>query len=113
MIVVMDNGYAQKAVAAATPAHGERPGPHMFDFRGFEEVLLGELIPKVDASYRTIADSKHRAMAGLSMGAMQTMQIRRPIPTLLRTSALQPPAGRHIRPQDGLRWRLQRSGGFR
>jgi enterochelin esterase-like enzyme len=75
MFVVMDNGYAQKASAAATPARGERPGPRMFDFRGFEEVLLGDLIPKVDASYRTIADSKHRAMAGLSMGAMQTLQI--------------------------------------
>ena len=29
----------------------------------------------VDANYRTIADSEHRAMAGLSMGAMQTKAI--------------------------------------
>ena len=29
----------------------------------------------VDAKYRTIADKEHRAMAGLSMGAMQTKSI--------------------------------------
>src|SRR5262249_38325689 len=29
----------------------------------------------IDASYRTIADRDHRAMAGLSMGGMQTLQI--------------------------------------
>jgi enterochelin esterase family protein len=67
MIVVMDNGYADKA--------GTTSAPMRFDFRGFEEVLLGELIPKVDATYRTIADRDHRALAGLSMGSMQALQI--------------------------------------
>ena len=38
-------------------------------------MLLGELIPKIDATYRTMSDREHRAMAGLSMGAMQTLQI--------------------------------------
>jgi enterochelin esterase-like enzyme len=66
MIVVTDNGYAQKPGKA---------GPPLFDFRAFEEVLLGELIPKVDATYRTRADRDHRALAGLSMGAMQALQI--------------------------------------
>ena len=33
------------------------------------------MIPKIDASYRTIANRTHRAMAGLSMGGMQTLQI--------------------------------------
>jgi enterochelin esterase family protein len=47
----------------------------MFDFRAFEEVLTGELSPKVDATYRTQADRDHRALAGLSMGAMQALQI--------------------------------------
>jgi enterochelin esterase-like enzyme len=75
MIVVMDNGYAQKAGTQPDAAKGSAPGPRMFDFRGFEEVLLGELIPKIDASYRTISDRERRAMAGLSMGAMQTLQI--------------------------------------
>jgi enterochelin esterase-like enzyme len=66
MIVVMDNGYAEKA--GQSPARG-------FDFTGFEAVLTGELIPKIDATYRTIPDRDHRALAGLSMGGMQALQI--------------------------------------
>ena len=33
------------------------------------------LIPFIDSTFRTIADRDHRAMAGLSMGGMQTFQI--------------------------------------
>jgi enterochelin esterase-like enzyme len=33
------------------------------------------LIPWVDANFRTLTDRDHRAMAGLSMGGMQTFQI--------------------------------------
>ncbi|MGQ0633822.1 MAG: alpha/beta fold hydrolase [Planctomycetaceae bacterium] len=65
MIVVMDNGYATKAGQKATP----------FDFSGFEAVLTEELIPKIDATYRTLADRDHRALAGLSMGGLQALQI--------------------------------------
>ena len=38
----------------------------------FEEVLLKDIIPMVEKNYRVIADTEHRAMAGLSMGGMQT-----------------------------------------
>ncbi|HLP75421.1 MAG TPA: alpha/beta hydrolase-fold protein [Candidatus Paceibacterota bacterium] len=38
----------------------------------FEKVLVGELIPYIDANFRTLADQPHRAMAGLSMGGMET-----------------------------------------
>jgi predicted alpha/beta superfamily hydrolase len=41
----------------------------------FERVMVEELIPYVDANFRTIADQPHRAMAGLSMGGMETRQI--------------------------------------
>jgi enterochelin esterase-like enzyme len=76
MIVVMDNGYATKPTPPPAPTEGgTRPAAPRFDFRGFEEVFLNELIPKVDATYRTVADRDHRAMAGLSMGGMQTLQI--------------------------------------
>jgi enterochelin esterase family protein len=44
-------------------------------FSAFEEVLIHDLIPTIDASYRTIPDRDHRAMAGLSMGGMQTLFI--------------------------------------
>ncbi|MGA2554916.1 MAG: alpha/beta hydrolase-fold protein [Verrucomicrobiota bacterium] len=41
----------------------------------FERVLLDDLIPYVDANYRTLTDQPHRAMSGLSMGGMQTHTI--------------------------------------
>jgi hypothetical protein len=47
---------------------------------GFETVLLNELIPYVDANFRTLADPLHRGMAGLSMGGMETSQIAPPHP---------------------------------
>lgn len=46
-----------------------------FDIKPFQTVLLDELIPYVDAKFRTIADQQHRAMAGLSMGGMETRTI--------------------------------------
>lgn len=46
-----------------------------FDIRPFETVLLKELIPFVDARFRTVPDPAHRAMAGLSMGGMETRTI--------------------------------------
>ncbi len=57
-------------------APGQRPGGFGRGFaNGFEKILINDLIPMVDAKYRTIADSQHRAMAGLSMGGMQTRTI--------------------------------------
>jgi GH35 family endo-1,4-beta-xylanase/enterochelin esterase-like enzyme len=41
----------------------------------FEKVLCDELIPYVDANFRTIAKKESRAMAGLSMGGMETHSI--------------------------------------
>jgi enterochelin esterase-like enzyme len=41
----------------------------------FQTVLIDELIPYVDANFRTIAKQSHRAMAGLSMGGMETKTI--------------------------------------
>jgi enterochelin esterase-like enzyme len=42
---------------------------------GFENLLIHDLIPYVDANFRTLADQRHRAMAGLSMGGMETHSI--------------------------------------
>ncbi|QIA08076.1 alpha/beta hydrolase-fold protein [Draconibacterium halophilum] len=65
MIIVMDNGYAYKPQTSG----GGRPA------MVFEEVMLNEIIPMIDKRFRTIADREHRAIAGLSMGANQTMRI--------------------------------------
>lgn len=50
---------------------------HMNEFKieNFQTVLVEELIPYVDANFNTIADQQHRAMAGLSMGGMETHTI--------------------------------------
>jgi len=54
---------------------GAPGGLRSFDIKPFQTVLLDELIPYVDASFRTIADLKHRAMGGLSMGGFETHTI--------------------------------------
>ncbi|MBX3734963.1 MAG: esterase [Verrucomicrobiae bacterium] len=50
-------------------------GLRNFDITPFETVLVQELIPFVDAHFRTLSDQPHRAMAGLSMGGMETRMI--------------------------------------
>ncbi|EHQ30384.1 alpha/beta hydrolase-fold protein [Mucilaginibacter paludis] len=50
-------------------------GLRNFKVDAFQTVLTEELIPYVDANFRTIADRAHRAMAGLSMGGMETHAI--------------------------------------
>ncbi len=46
-----------------------------FDIAPFQTVLIDELIPYVDTHFRTLSDQPHRAMAGLSMGGMETRTI--------------------------------------
>jgi len=69
MIIVMNNGFATRP--------GESSQSRMGNSRwsAFEDMLINEVIPDIDANYRTIADREHRAMAGLSMGGMQTFII--------------------------------------
>jgi enterochelin esterase-like enzyme len=69
MIVVMERGYT-------TPETPDiRQENVQTAFSAFERVVVDDLIPTIDASYRTLADRDHRAMAGLSMGGMQTLFI--------------------------------------
>jgi enterochelin esterase family protein len=78
-IIVMENSSVKferpSAPKPETNANEKKPAGPMggFDFAGeFKNVLLNDLIPYVEANYRVIADLNHRAMAGLSMGGMQT-----------------------------------------
>ncbi len=50
-------------------------GLRNFKMDAFQTVLTDELIPYVDANFRTMANKAHRAMAGLSMGGMETHAI--------------------------------------
>jgi enterochelin esterase family protein len=68
MIIVMDNGYA----ARNGSENPERPSR---DDNAFEEMIVNELIPMIDKTYRTLDDKNNRAIAGLSMGAGQALTI--------------------------------------
>src|SRR5580692_4479798 len=76
MIIVMDCGYAARVgMSVAKLAPGSSPADIKPGFMTFEDVVVHDLIPTIDGSYRTIPDRQHRAMAGLSMGGMQTLFI--------------------------------------
>jgi enterochelin esterase-like enzyme len=66
MIVAMD--WCQAPLPGGTIHKPSTPPPPAVG-----EVLIKEFIPMVDATFRTIPDRKHRAMAGLSMGSVQTL----------------------------------------
>ena len=75
MIVVMEKGYAIRAGASAEPAPAPGAGRGRFDFSVFEDVVLKDLIPLIDSTYRTSPHGDQRAIAGLSMGAGQALRI--------------------------------------
>jgi enterochelin esterase family protein len=81
MIVVMAYGYARRAGHVDPDLTGKPFGsPEMMKAmqemsQTFEDDLTQALIPYIDSNFRTVADRDHRAMAGLSMGGMQTFQV--------------------------------------
>jgi enterochelin esterase-like enzyme len=81
MIIVMAYGYARRAGQVPPDLTGKPFGsPEMMKAMqdmaaAFEDDVTQVLIPFIDSTFRTIPDRDHRAMAGLSMGGMQTFQI--------------------------------------
>ncbi|HRH44874.1 MAG TPA: alpha/beta hydrolase-fold protein [Pyrinomonadaceae bacterium] len=81
MIVVMAYGYAKRAGQPLPDLTGKPFGsPEMLKAMqdmsaAFEDDVTQALIPYIDKNYRTLSDRDNRAMAGLSMGGMQTFQI--------------------------------------
>jgi enterochelin esterase-like enzyme len=78
-IIVMSNGGGIVRRPAPAPVAGAPApvpfSPRNFDFTEFEHRLIDQIIPYIDANFRTLADQPHRAMAGLSLGGMQTRAI--------------------------------------
>jgi enterochelin esterase family protein len=81
MIVVMANGYAQRAGRPAPDLAGKPFGsPEAIAAMQEMAAALADdmtqaLIPFIDSNFRTLSDRDHRAMAGLSMGGMQTFYV--------------------------------------
>ncbi len=46
-----------------------------FSFDTYAELMINDMIPYIDSHFRTQADQGHRAMSGLSMGAMCTKSV--------------------------------------
>lgn len=68
MIVVMPNGRAQPNDRAEGNVFAAAPA-----FARFERDLLDDVIPTIEARYRTRTDREGRALAGLSMGGGQAL----------------------------------------
>ena len=86
MIVVMPYGHIEKAaalgaIAAPTPAPAAayvfipgQSGPSRIASGQYEKSLVNDILPYVEKHYRVIADPEHRAIAGLSMGGLNTLR---------------------------------------
>jgi enterochelin esterase family protein len=65
-------GPPQQQRAPLIPGRSNATPAMLAGNKTFEEMLLADLIPMIDSTYRTISNRENRAMAGLSMGGMQT-----------------------------------------
>jgi enterochelin esterase-like enzyme len=69
MIVVMPAGH-QPGIQFGAPPTGPAP-----TVNPFTNEFISDMLPYVEKHYRTINDRQHRAIAGLSMGGNQTLDI--------------------------------------
>ncbi len=79
MLVVMERGYA-----TMTQTSAEQTVPYSLAIYnksyqqnrdGFDDLMIKDLIPMIDGRYRTVANRDNRALAGLSRGAGQSLEI--------------------------------------
>jgi enterochelin esterase family protein len=81
MIVVMPAGHvngAGKALGSPTPAANAPVIPAVGQPDPFVQDFLTDLMPYVEKNYRALTDRQSRAIAGLSMGGSQTLNIAIP-----------------------------------
>ena len=76
MVVIMPHGHPIQSASvgpfAVVPPVGE---PVFTNFTLFTKEFLEQIIPTVERNLRVYTDSDHRAIGGLSMGAMQSISI--------------------------------------
>ncbi len=75
MIVVMDHGDCGINFGYTTMGRRNYDTDRNGFGATFGPILLNDIIPYIDANFRTLADREHRAMAGLSWGGFQTYNI--------------------------------------
>ena len=77
-IIVMDNGTWRMPERSNSNVQAQREAgtwPPKGWADNFKNTLINDIIPMVEANYRVLPNAEHRAMAGLSMGGMQTRVI--------------------------------------
>src|SRR5579862_1401019 len=81
MIIVNENGmtgvHLQPAPPHPVPPRDSAPIRQLMGegFTVFDSVVSNDLIPFIDANFRTLPDREHRALAGLSMGGSEAVSI--------------------------------------
>jgi enterochelin esterase family protein len=74
MVVVMPAGHTRTSGSGFVPPRtGSTPPPDEF-----VQDFVTDIMPYVEKNYRTLNDREHRAIAGLSMGGSQTLNIAVP-----------------------------------
>ena len=93
MIVVMPAGHTSAHVwrAAEAPRRRRPLGGASAGQDEFAEDFTNDIMPYVEKNYRVFTDRTHRAIAGLSMGGGQTLNIGLPQPGNSPTSAFSAP----------------------
>lgn len=90
-LIVMNNGMVQTK---------QENGARSWDAMSIERLLLEDCIPYIESRYRVMADKWHRAMAGLSMGSMQTSVVTLTHPDLFGYAGIFSGFLRKIRTED-------------
>jgi len=80
MLVVMPNGSLPRPANLPPPTPGTAPSPEVAATMAaaqnrFTSEMMKEIVPYVEKTFRVVADREHRAIAGLSMGGGQTLQV--------------------------------------
>jgi enterochelin esterase-like enzyme len=105
MVVVMPLGHtiqsfwAGPAKSAGTPGRGGRGTGPSGALQPFGEDLLNDVMPLVESSYKVSKKADDRAIAGLSMGGGQTLNIAFNHPELFRYVVLMSPAAGGVNDQ--------------
>jgi enterochelin esterase family protein len=83
MIVIMPNGNpGQTAAFTDAPSRPVTTNPYDMGMGMFEESMVKDILPYVESHYRVISNKDNRALAGLSMGGMQTLYLTGNYPSM-------------------------------
>lgn len=74
MMVVMESGNIEVAFRRPPPGVDVNVARSQYG-ASFAPMLINDLIPAIESSFRVLSDRKYRAMAGLSWGGFQTTNI--------------------------------------